>query len=139
MSKFSEVRKRDGPARLGQLVFRGADAKQQTPAVLHVEALLSGEEGFDVRSVEAAHFREFCQEDAWDVPRAAVLLPEVHPLVTTVHEAIPSLHVDCFVLSYASALLYSLRELVRCIIFIKNVLERRSLSTVQERGTYLDG
>jgi len=51
MSKFYEVRKRDGPARLGQLLLRGAGAKQLTPAVFHVEALLSGEEGFDVRSV----------------------------------------------------------------------------------------
>ncbi len=122
MSKFYEVRKRDGPARLGQLLLRGAGAKQQTPAVFHVEALLSGEEGFDVRSVEAANFREFCQEETWHAPRAAVLLPEVHPLVTTVNEALPSLHVDCFVLSYASALLYSPRELVRCIVAAREAI-----------------
>ena len=122
MSKFYEVRKRDGPARIG-LLSPPEVKKIQTPAVFHVESLLSGEEGFDVRSVEAANFTELCQEETWHAPRAAVLLPDVHPLVTSLKEAIPSLHVDCFVLSYATALLYSPRELVRRIIFIKNVLE----------------
>jgi hypothetical protein len=115
------VKKRDGPARLGQLTLRGE--KQHTSVVLHVESLRIGEKGLDVHSVEAADFAELCQADTWHAPRAAVLLPPVHPLVTKVNEAIPSLHVDCFVLSYASALRYSPRELVRHIIFIKNVLE----------------
>lgn len=120
MSKFYEVRKRDGPARIGQLPLRGS--KQQTPAVLHGEALLSGEEGLDVRSVEAATFREFCQQETWDAPRAAVLLPDVHPLYSSMKEALPSLHVDCYVLSYASALLYSPRELVRRIIAAREAI-----------------
>jgi archaeosine synthase len=121
MSKFYEVRKRDGPARIGLLSLSNA-TKTLTPAVFHVEALLSGEEGFDVRSVEAANFRELCEEATWHAPRAAVLLPDVHPLVTTIKEVIPSLHVDCFVLSYASALLYSPRELVRRIIAAREAI-----------------
>jgi archaeosine synthase len=121
MTKFYEVRKRDGPARIG-LLFPSEVKKTQTPAVFRVEALLSGEEGFDVRSVEAANFREFCQQETWHAPRAAVLLPEVHPLVTTVKEAIPSLHVDSFVLSFASALLYSPREFVRRIIAAREAI-----------------
>ena len=120
-SKFYEVRKRDGTARIG-LLSPPEVKKTLTPAVFHVEALLSGEEGFDVRSVEAATFTEFCQEATWHAPRGAVLLPDVHPLVTTLKEAIPSLHVDCFVLSYASALLYSPRELVHRIVAAREAI-----------------
>jgi len=121
MSKYYEVRKRDGPARIG-LLSPPEVKKTQTPAVFHVEALLNGEEGVDVRSVEAANFREFCQQETWDVPRAAVLLPDVHPLFSSMNGAIPSLHVDCFVLSYASALLYSPREFVRRIIAAREAI-----------------
>jgi archaeosine synthase len=120
MSKFYEVKKRDGPARIGLFSLKGA--KQHTPLVFHVESLLSGEEGFEVRSVEDTTFAEFCQEENWHAPRAAVLQPPVHPLFPKAQAAIPSLHVDCFVLSFASALLYSPREFVRSIVAVREAI-----------------
>ncbi|MBN1761835.1 MAG: DUF5591 domain-containing protein [Methanomicrobia archaeon] len=120
MSTFYEVRKRDGAARLGILSLPGE--KQQTPLLFQVESLSSGKEGFEVRSVEDANFSDLFKEDSWDAPRGAVLLPEVHPLFTKLQEAIPSLSVDCYVLSYASALLYSPRAFVRGIIDARNAI-----------------
>jgi archaeosine synthase len=120
MSTFYEVRKRDGAARLGILTLH--EEKQHTPLLFQVESLSSGKEGFEVRSVEDANFSDLFKEDSWDAPRGAVLLPEVHPLFTKVQEAIPSLSVDCYVLSYASALLYSPRAFVRGIIDARNAI-----------------
>ena len=114
MTKFYEVRKRDGAARIGQLSLR--DEKKQTPLLFHVESLSSGKEGFEVLSVEDKNFNDLFTEDGWNASRGAVLLPNVHPLFNKVQEAIPSLSVDCYVLSFASALLYSPREFVRRII-----------------------
>ncbi len=114
MSTFYEVKKRDGAARMGLLTQ--PDEKKQTPLLFHVESLHSSKEGFEVLSVEDNNFNDLFREDSWDTPRGAVLLPEVHPLFSKVQEAIPSLYVDCFVLSYASALLYSPRAFVRGII-----------------------
>jgi archaeosine synthase len=120
MSTFYEVRKRDGAARLGILTLH--EEKQHTPLLFHVESLSNGNEGFEVRSVEDANFSDLFKEDSWDAPRGAVLLPEVHPLFTKVQEAIPSLSVDCYVLSFASALHYSPRAFVRGIISARNAI-----------------
>ena len=120
MTKFYEVRKRDGAARIGQLSIR--DEKLQTPLLFRVDSLSAGEEGFEVIHTEDANFNELFQEDLWDAPRGAVLLPDVHPLFTKVQEAIPSLSVDCYVLSFASALLYNPREFARRIIDARNVI-----------------
>jgi len=120
MSTFYEVRRRDGAARLGLLSLNGE--KQQTPLLFHGDSLRSGKEGFAVRSVEAADFAALCQKENWNAPRGAVLLPSVHPLFSKLNEAIPSLNVDCYVLSYASALLHSPRAFVRRIIAAREAI-----------------
>ncbi|HUV02958.1 MAG TPA: archaeosine synthase subunit alpha [Desulfobacteria bacterium] len=120
MSTFYEVRKRDGAARLGFLSPPGE--KKQTPLLFHVESLSNGKDGFEVLSVEDANFSDLFKEDSLDAPRGAVLLPEVHPLFTKVQEAIPSLSVDCYVLSFASAMLYNPREFVRRVIDARNAI-----------------
>ncbi|MHC1610794.1 MAG: archaeosine synthase subunit alpha [Candidatus Methanospirareceae archaeon] len=120
MSKFYEVRRRDGAARIGFLSLKGE--KKQTPLLFHVESLIRGDEGFEVFSVEDPKFNDLFHEDLWDAPRGALLLPEVHPLFTRVQEAIPRLSVDCFVLSFASAMLNSPREFVRGIIDARDAI-----------------
>jgi archaeosine synthase len=120
MSRFYEVRRRDGAARIGLFSLNGE--KEQTPLLFRVESLRSGEEEINVIHVEDAQFNNLFREEKWDIPRGAVLLPEVHPLVTKVKEAIPLLFVDYFVLSYASALLYSPRDFVRRIIDARNAI-----------------
>ncbi len=114
MSKFYEVRRRDGAARIGILSLPGG--KKQTPLLLRIDSLNAGEEIINVIHVEDPVFKELFMEDRWDVSRGAVLLPEVHPSFTKVKEAIPSLFVDFFVLSFASNLLNSPRDFVRRII-----------------------
>jgi archaeosine synthase len=120
MSKFYEVRRRDGAARIGLFSLNGE--KEQTPLLLRIESLRGDQVDIEVVHAEDPHFNELFQEELWNAPRAAVLLPEVHPLAPKVKEAIPSLHVDCFVLSYASALLTSPREFVRRIIDARNAI-----------------
>jgi len=120
MTKFYEVRRRDGAARIGFLSLNSE--KKQTPLLLHVESLSSGKEGFEVTHVEDPNFNDLFQEELHDAPRGAVLLPEVHPLFNKVQEAIPSLSVDCYVLSFASAMLNSPREFVRRIIDARNAI-----------------
>ena len=120
MSTFYEVRRRDGSARSGILTLDGE--KQHTPLLFHIESLHNGEEGFEVLSVEDAAFTDLFTEDGWNAPRGTVLLPEVHPLFTKVQEAIPSLSVDCYVLSFASAMLYNPREFVRRVIDARNAI-----------------
>jgi archaeosine synthase len=121
MSRFYEVRRRDGAARIGLLSANG-EKKQHTPLLFHVESLSSGKEGFEVLSVEDKNFSDLFQEESHDHPRGTVLLPKIHPLFTKVHEAIPSLFVDCYVLSFASALLYSQWEFARRIIAARNAI-----------------
>ncbi|MGC9444656.1 MAG: archaeosine synthase subunit alpha [Candidatus Methanospirareceae archaeon] len=120
MSTFYEVRRRDGAARLGLLSLQ--EGRQQTPLLFHGDSLRSGEEGFAVRSVEAADFAALCQKEDWNAPRGAVLLPSVHPLFSKLNEAISSLNVDCYALSYASALLHSPREFVRGIVAAREAI-----------------
>ncbi|HDS45904.1 MAG TPA: hypothetical protein ENN68_07435 [Methanomicrobia archaeon] len=120
MSTFYEVRRRDGAARLGLLSVK--EGRQQTPLLFHGDSLRSGEEGFAVRSVEDPNFPELLETKNWNVPRGTVLLPSVHPLFCTLNEALPSLKVDCYVLSYASALLHSPREFVRGILAARETI-----------------
>ncbi len=121
MSRFFEVRRRDGAARIGLLSANGE--KQHTPLLFHVESLQSGgKEGVEVIHPEAANFSDLFQEDLHDHPRGTVLLPKIHPLFSKVNEAIPSLFVDCYVLSFASALLYSQWEFVRRIIAARTTI-----------------
>jgi archaeosine synthase len=120
MSRFYEVRRRDSAARIGLLSANGE--KQHTPLLFHVESLSHGNEGFEVLSVEDKNFSDLFQEDLHDQPRGTVLLPKIHPLFTKVQEAIPSLFVDCYVLSFASALLYSQKEFVRRIIAARTTI-----------------
>ncbi|MHC1600184.1 MAG: archaeosine synthase subunit alpha [Candidatus Methanospirareceae archaeon] len=120
MTKFYEVRRRDGAARLGFLSLNSE--KKQTPLLLRVESLSSGEEGIEVINAEDSNFSDLFREELHDIPRGAVLLPEVHPLFTKVQEAIPQLKVDCYVLSFASAMLNSPREFVRRIIDARNAI-----------------
>ncbi|MDI6885618.1 MAG: archaeosine synthase subunit alpha [archaeon] len=121
MSKFYEVRKRDGAARIG-LLSLSSEEKRQTPLLLRVDSLSRGEEVIQVIHAEDTHFNDLFQDEPWNVPRGTVLLPEVHPLVTKVNEAIPLLLVDYFVLSFASALLNSPRDFVRRIIDARNAI-----------------
>ncbi|MBN1454755.1 MAG: DUF5591 domain-containing protein [Methanomicrobia archaeon] len=120
MSTFYEVRRRDGAARLGLLSLK--EEKQQTPLLFHGDSLRSGKEGFAVRSVEDPDFPELFETENWHAPRGAVLLPSVHPLFSKLNEAVPSLHVDSYVLSYASALLHSPREFVRRVIAARETI-----------------
>ena len=120
MTKFYEVRRRDGAARIGFLSLN--DEKKQTPLLFHVDSLSSGKEGFEITNAEDANFSDLFQEDLHDTPRGTVLPPEVHPLFTKVNEAIPSLSVDCYVLSFASAMLNSPRAFVRRIIDARNAI-----------------
>ena len=120
MTKFYEVRRRDGAARIGFLSLSGE--KKQTPLLFSIESLITGEAAIKVIHAEDANFNDLFHEDLWDVPRGTVLLPEVHPLFTKMKEAIPSLYVDCYVLSFASALLYNPREFVRRIIDARNAI-----------------
>ncbi len=120
MSKFYEVRKRDGAARIGILSLPGG--KRQTPLLLRIDSLSAGNEEIKVIHAEDSFFEELFKEDRWTVPRGAVLLPEVHPLFTKLKEAIPSLWVDFFVLSFASGMLNSPRDFVRRIINARNAI-----------------
>ncbi len=106
MSKFYEVKKRDGAARLGKLSLSDA---AQTPWMLLVER---EEELLEVIGVEDTKFGDLASEATWNVPRGALLLPEVHPLFTDVNP----LFVDFFVLAFATNMLRSPRDFVRRII-----------------------
>lgn len=121
MSKFYEVRKRDGAARIGLLSLH-EKKKKQTPLLLRIDSLSAGEEVIKVIHVEDSNFNDLFLEDLWNVPRGAVLVPEVHPLFTKVKDAIPSLFVDFFVLSIASNMLNSPRDFVRRIIDARNMI-----------------
>lgn len=119
MSKFYEVRKRDGAARIGRLSLNGGN-QAQTPLILRVESLSGSREEIRVIKLEDSNFEDLSSEETWNTPRGTVLLPEVHPLFTKVEEAIPSLRVDLFVLSFASSMLNSPRDFVRRIIDARN-------------------
>jgi len=122
MSKFYEVRRRDGAARIGKLLLTGRNRVQtvQTPLMLQVESL---REKIEVINAEDSNFDEvLSSEETWITSRGTVLLPEVHPLFTKVKEAIPSLFVDFFVLSFASCLLNSPRDFVRRIVDARNAI-----------------
>jgi len=122
MSKFYEVRRRDGAARIGKLLLTGRNRVQtvQTPLMLQVESL---REKIEVINAEDSNFDEvLSSEETWITSRGTVLLPEVHPLFTKVKEAIPSLFVDFFVLSFASSLLNSPRDFVRRIVDARNAI-----------------
>jgi len=121
MSKFYEVRKRDGAARIGKLSLRGG-TQLQTPLMLRMESLIEkeSEEEIGVINAENSNFKDLSSEETWNAPRGAVLLPEVHPLFTKLKEAIPSLKVDFFVLSFACSMLNSPRDFVRRIIDARN-------------------
>ena len=121
MSKFYEVRRRDGAARIGLLSLNSGE-KRQTPLMLRAESLRSGEEEIKVIHAEDTQFNDLFREELWNVPRGTALLPDVHPLFTEMKEAIPLLFVDCFVLSYASTLLNSPQEFVRRIIDARNAI-----------------
>ena len=111
MSKFYEVRKRDGAARIGQLQLNEVT---QTPLLLLVER----EEELEVITAEDSNFNDLSSEEKWNGPRGAVFLPEVHPLYTELKEA--SLFVDFFVLAFASNMLSSPRDFVRRVIDVRN-------------------
>ncbi len=121
MTKFYEVRKRDGAARIGILSLHGGK-KARTPLLFRIGLLSAGEEVIKVLHAENPNFDDLFQEVLWNAPRGAVILPEVHPMFTRVKEAIPSLFVDFFVLSFASAMLNSPRDFVRRIIDARNAI-----------------
>jgi archaeosine synthase len=118
MSKFYEVRRRDGAARIGKFLFTGVQTVQ-TPLMLRVESL---REKIEVINAEDSKFEDLFSEETWITSRGTVLLPEVHPLFTKVKEAIPSLFVDFFALSFASSLLNSPRDFVRRIVDARNAI-----------------
>ncbi len=121
MSKFYEVRKRDGAARIGKLSRDGVNYAR-TPLMLRVESLSGkgSEEEIKVISAEDTKFEDLFSEETWSTPRGTLLLPEVHPLFTKMEEAIPSLFVDFFALSFASNMLNSPGDFVRRIIDARN-------------------
>ncbi|HIH97071.1 MAG TPA: hypothetical protein HA348_06305 [Thermoplasmata archaeon] len=64
MTKFYEVRRRDGAARIGFLSLNSE--KKQTPLLFHVESLSSSNEGFEVIHAEDANFNDLFKEDRED-------------------------------------------------------------------------
>ena len=111
MSKFYEVKKRDGAARLGKLAL---SESMQTPLMLRLE---SGD-GLAVVRADDSNFEDLASEETWTALRGTVLLPEIHPSFTNVN----SLFTDFFVLAFASSLLRSPRDFVRRVIDTRNAL-----------------
>ena len=120
MTKFYEVKRRDGAARIGKLSVE--ENHLQTPLMLRVDTLSKKKGELEVFNVANQNLEGLSSEEAWNAPRGAVILPEVHPLFTKVKEAIPSLFVDFFVLSFASAMLNSPRDFTRRIIEARNAI-----------------
>ncbi|HID19948.1 MAG TPA: hypothetical protein EYP28_03270 [Methanophagales archaeon] len=110
MSKFYEVRKRDGAARIGQLQLNDVT---QTPLMLQVEH----KEELKVLSAEDSNFKDLASEETWNAPRGAVLLPEVHPLFSMTNAP---MFADFFVLAFASNMLSSPRDFVHRVINARN-------------------
>ena len=120
MTKFYEVKRRDGAARAGKLSVE--ESHVQTPLMLRVDTISKKKGELEVFNVENPNFDDLSSEETWNTSRGTVLLPVVHPLFTKVEEAIPSLFVDFFVLSFASAMLNSPRDFVRRIIDTRNAI-----------------
>ena len=118
MTKFYEVRRRDGAARTGKLSVE--ENYIQTPLMLRVDTISKKKGELEVFNVENPNFDDLSSEEAWDAPRGVVLLPEVHPLFTKVKEA--PMFADFFVLSFASNLLNSPRDFVRRVIDARNAI-----------------
>ncbi len=112
MTKFYEVRKRDGAARIGQLQLSEVT---QTPLMLTVE---HAEELKELIAADS-NFNDLASDETWNAPRGAVLLPEVHPLFTK-NEAPRS--ADFFVLAFASNMLNSPRDFVHRVINARNTI-----------------
>nr|CBH39717.1 conserved hypothetical protein, containing PUA domain [uncultured archaeon]CBH39877.1 conserved hypothetical protein, similar to archaeal tRNA-guanine transglycosylase [uncultured archaeon] len=108
MTKFYEVRKRDGAARIGQLQLSEVT---QTPLMLTVE------HAEELKELTAEYSKDLASDETWNAPRGAVLLPEVHPLYTK-NEAPRS--ADFFVLAFASNMLNSPRDFVHRVINARN-------------------
>jgi archaeosine synthase len=106
MSKFYEVRKRDGAARIGQLQL---SELTQTPLMLQVEHA----EELEVVTAEEPSFKDLLSEETWNAPRGAALLPEVHPLFSMTKAP---MFADFFVLAFASNMLSSPRDFVHRVI-----------------------
>ena len=117
MSRFYEVKKRDGAARIGRLLLKGKGMEMQTPLLLNIESLSSsgGEDKMEVIGVESPLFTELSKEETWNAPRGTVILPEIHPLSTKLKAASP-LFVDFFVLAFASSMLHTPEDFVRRVI-----------------------
>ncbi len=111
MSRYYEVKKRDGAARIGRLITN--DEQLQTPFLFHVESTSSIKE-IEVIGAESPRFTTLTTEDGWDNPRATVLLPDVHPLYPKTKES--PLFVDIFVLGFASSMLNTPEAFVRRVI-----------------------
>ena len=118
MTKFYEVRRRDGAARTGKLSVE--ENYIQTPLMLRVDTISKKKGELEVFNVENPNFDDLSSEEAWDAPRGVVLLPEVHPLFTKVKEA--PMFADFFVLSFASNMLNSPRDFVRRVIDARNAI-----------------
>ena len=112
MTKFYEVRKRDGAARIGQLQLSEVT---QTPLMLTVE---HAEELKELIAADT-NFNDLASDETCNAPRGAVLLPEVHPLFTK-NEAHRS--ADFFVLAFASNMLNSPRDFVHRVINARNTI-----------------
>ena len=117
MSRFYEVKKRDGAARIGRLLLKGKGMEMQTPLLLNIESLSSsgGEDKMEVIGVESPLFTELSKEETWNAPRGTVILPEIHPLSAKLKAASP-LFVDFFVLAFASSMLHTPEDFVRRVI-----------------------
>ena len=73
MTKFYEIRKRDGAARIGQLQLNDVT---QTPLMLTVE------HAEELKEITVEDSKDLASDKTCSAPRGAVLLPEVHPLFT---------------------------------------------------------
>ena len=112
MTKFYEVKKRDGAARIGQLQLREVT---QTPLMLSLEHAEELKEIIE----EESNFKNSALGETWNSPRGLVLLPRVHPLYSK-NETFRA--ADFFVLAFASNMLSSPRDFVRRVINARNTI-----------------
>ncbi len=110
MSRYYEVKRRDGAARIGRLIT--PTGRLQTPALVSAESGIREE--IELINVDSPAFAALSTKDGWNSPRGTVLLPEVHPLHHKQRES--PLYVDVFVIGFASSMLKTPEAFVRRVI-----------------------
>ncbi|MHC1636134.1 MAG: archaeosine synthase subunit alpha [Candidatus Methanospirareceae archaeon] len=116
MSKFYEVKRRDGAARLGKLLL---DEERETPLLINLSREADKKiSRFVYHPEDEGVFEGLLKEE--ETPRGTLLLPDIHPLAPKMKEVLPSLKVDFFILSFSSDMLKNPSNFVRRIIDARN-------------------